>query len=730
MSKVGHPQSDWTFASKWLLEGSFLVAFALAFALGLLALGAERSVQHITQGIPDAYVLTRVHQVPSDDGPLMMRVGFPTADARILSERVGPSAEVGFVGMDSVVADSAGRRVALDVLVLSPVAFGLVVPGGSCHESTLWLDASIAHRLVDQPISIGTSSYRGVATDLRRTQQWLGLPGPIAALCREQGPVAIAAVLAHGSALTEATLASLAQDRALFSGEMFGVRLKFDKLDASVRAALESQFAWAQGLAWAAPVLLSLLFVAWGILQGVSVRRANIQRRIFGASRAQLTRKMLARALARAALALVLASLALQLAVGLQGTGVQADLDWAAMGWLSVLAVVSALIPVWTMSIRRVDSDLREAMGGTHVTAAMRPYMLLWAVSLAASMVAVTLAASIALHARNVLNTDLGYQPEGLATLPVRVDQDDDLRRMQAEVLQSAYNEGADVASLICFPPWEFSGHSAVIGNDSTIGAGMGAGPSILKTLQVRAFTGRDFESFDMGVPVMMMQGKDDVVSVMSRSRANLIARIDGLMVGALRPESRLLSIQPIAALDCRSFAVLARGLDISTAGLRAFSERVASSFPEIAVGEATLVSKLISTARQPLSHLAWFLITAALLAAGQQLLVSIAVARAFLTAHVKELALRQALGERPATAATRLATKALPSVLIAALTGILLAVALQRFIAAAVFEFAPLSWTLLLALCAAIVATAIFALWSIATLRVANMPLLRALAE
>lgn len=728
-----------TATRRLLADLGFFVAIIATFTLVLVGLAALRFIDEETRSDGNPFVLTRYQWVPQDEGMARKRTGFALADAEQLRERIGVAVRTGWLWRDETIAEIDGEARAVDVIALSPMAFALLLPASRavCDPGRLWLDARDADTLGDQPSLLLKGERLPIsAAELSSIRSLLGPQEHLLAVrCSDSRPTAVQALIADGEAISDAGLKLVADDPSLFRKALFQHDLVYARLNSAVGDALRAQFGWAKGVLLGSMLLALLLFSAWGVLLGLTSRVALIQRRTLGARISTLGRQLVWSTLRSMIAALLLALLVFMLLRDAlpHFSGLPLP-DIPGVLLLLAVSLAASLLPQWALALRTIDARLLHAAAGARRTVNLRPYLLLWSGGLGLALVFAVVASGVVRNLWSLAEADLGYQPKGLVSLPVRlptaVDRETNSAAMLERLLVTTREHVGGAVSLICPPPWEFTSHPGVLGSDATIGLGIGGGPGILTVLGVRSIRGRDLAPGDIGNSRIVITQGSDAERVASLMRAERVASIDGIKLGALAPHARMLLISPFSPASCSDFQLLIRDPSLDTRSQMAMTAALRAQFPTLAFGEPDKVSNKIAEARSPLTRLALLLAFAAALATALQVVFTAALSMAYFDANQRDLAVRMAFGLSGARAARAFVLRSLRWALPALVVAVFVVHALQSVIVALLPGYASLRYDQVVGLCTGLFASVLLGNWLYARVRTAALPLHQALAS
>jgi putative ABC transport system permease protein len=260
------------------------------------------------------------------------------------------------------------------------------------------------------------------------------------------------------------------------------------------------------------------------LLARASVRETEIAVRMaIGASRWRLVRQLLAESLL---LAIAGAALGAGLALGLSrallafiSTGdkpvfVGLSPDWRVLGFTGALAVLTCLLFGLLPALRATYLSPVAAMraGGRSVTAGPERFSLrrvLVATQVALSLVLLVGALLFVRSLHNLLNTDAGFQSEGVLMVQIGFGKAQYAKERRLAVYRELSDRlasiaGATSAAQVGMTPVSGSGWDNFIGPDSAPAAASGkhswfnrAGPDYFRTMGTRVVAGREFNERD-----------------------------------------------------------------------------------------------------------------------------------------------------------------------------------------------------------------------------------------
>ena len=720
-------------------DGGFLAAIVATFVLSLLGFGGAKLIEDSARTERNPLVLSQHQWIPQGDSMTRVRVGLPYARALAIASRLGVGDQAGMLWRTSEIVDFDGQRMAADMLNFSPEAFASVFAPhhARCEEGMLWFDKAQAP-VFGQRLSV---DIEGVANrlaflDLGVVRSLVSASGPMLAVrCSQATQGSIQAMLISSTQINKAALATLAQDESFFRAELFGHELAYSRLDSEIGNSLRAEFGWAASAAKLSLLLSALLFAARGVLRGLGSRSEFIQRRMHGASLGSLALRTTAQTTAWAGIALALA-LAGYWALR-RSSDVFAQTPWPSSSdiiMVLLIAVISGVFAQWLVAQRGVDTRLLEGVSGARRTVGLKPFLLLWSFGLTLALVFTVISVGALRNALALTKVDVGYEPRGLIALPVRVAGDvetDALAQTQTQMLSWASANFASRASLICPGIWEFSGHQAVLGNDSTIGVLIGAGPSVLSVLGVKQFEGHDFTSADaqQQSDAAIVQGSSDYIRMLSAMRMRAAAVTSDLMVGMSTPHVRPLTILPIAKQSCRDFSLILRDSRLTATAVRELENELRKQFPSAAIGHAVEIDHAIQIARRPANRVAILLATSAVISVALQLVFTAALLLAYFESNQRELAIRMALGLTASGAAHEFSMRALRWTIPALVLAFVALYGLQAVLSSWMLGFRAVSTAETCALLFFFSASALLGSWCFARQRSRAVPLQRALA-
>lgn len=693
------------------LDFAFLLASGVALLLALFAIEGWNAFNRLAPEIEGTYLMSAQMRVPGRDGDRFQRVGWTPSRLADLRERLGAGVRLSAISLDKTLLDVGdGTRRAISVLGLAPSIVGLFAAATAvqCDDYTLYVDPSTKTSLGGGPFHLDRRQVQLQSASLGWASFFAaGESDVLAVACAPDFEVRKESdtwVVAAGDATLRSRLQAVAGSEEA-GDELFAVRLRYEPISTAMSRAGRAQVGWAVPALFGLSAICALLNMAWSGLVGLRESRNDRIRWQLGGTPMHLLRLHLRRS---AMQVLAGAALGLFLFVAGVATGfIQTPEDpaWTAARYAGVCLAVLLL----SASVRShfllasVKAGAIASTSGTS-TVSLWPYLGAWALGLCVACLVAVLTVAVGSHASRLSETSVGYDPDGLMTVPLRFPPKAEngdghypiLQRMRTELaslLGMARVEAADM------PPWRFEGFAFLDVDDGSTGLLMKVSAGFLPLIGVAQMTGRGFlEAEERSAQAAVIQEPNADAQSFWKTKFDVIGELRGLKLGTQAPHERAVAVLPIGGNSLFGSQpwtnvdlVFKSAWDIDR---RKVSEAVAKlrrMFPEVAVGEPIAVDEIYALAQRPVHRLTRLLMAASIVGGFLILTITATAAATLLQAQRRELAIRSALGATSPLLVRTLVRNITPWMMLAGVAAIVTALASERLIGAYVVGWTPL---------------------------------------